>query len=478
MGTTSCPLSETPTQSEKVSDGLRDRENAGREGHSEPRGPLGSVAAWLAAGIFAGLAWRELRFVNIHAVNMMYGDQWDIYQPMFLGQGWWETFDLQHGPHRQGIGLVLTRILAGLSGWDSRWDAFATSLIMIGAAALGIRLAFRFGIQRRPMLLAALPLLFLNVHQYEIFTGAVNLSYGAVPMFLFMAYCLCWFMPGNAGRLLAIGALTFLLIFSGFGLFVGILTPPLVGIEAAQAFRARQRSHAILAILAFAITGCGWALFARGYTFQPAVAGFRFPYERPLEYLVFAGRMLGNFFGAAVLSREELAVGLTALLCLAAIGIWNAIRCVRRGVTNEPRSVVLFCLATFALLFCANCAIGRVFTGPIAPLAPRYASLLIPAGLAIFLQLGELAKRRRFAWLPVLYTLLLVPGTAIQRPDEIYGANWYSEGRRSWKDAFLKTHDEGEANRISNFSVYPAPLGERLRYLEDHKLNLFLPPAP
>jgi hypothetical protein len=231
-----------------------------------------------------------------------------------------------------------------------------------------------------------------------------------------------------------------------------------------------------LALGALAIVGVGWALFARGYTFQPAVAGFRFPYERPLEYGVFIGRMLGNFYGTAVLSAWQLILGLAVAAGLAAISAWNAIRCAVRGVAEDPGSVVLFCLSTFALLFCANCAIGRVFTGPIAPLAPRYAALLIPGGLAIFLQLSVLRVRPHLTWLVFAYTALLIPGTAVRREDEVYGANWYAEGRRSWKVAYLSTHDEAKADQISHFSVYPGPLGERLTFMENRQLNLFLPP--
>jgi hypothetical protein len=105
------------------------------------QGGLRDAAAWVVAAVFAGLAWRQLEFVNTHAVNMMYADQWDLYQPMFLGQGWWETYVLQHGPHREGIGLLLTRALANASGWDSRWEAFAASILLIGAGALGLRLS-------------------------------------------------------------------------------------------------------------------------------------------------------------------------------------------------------------------------------------------------------------------------------------------------------------------------------------------------
>jgi hypothetical protein len=441
------------------------------------RGLFHEVPTGMVAAIFIGLALRELFFVNRHAVNMMYGDQFDLYQPMFQGQGWWATFALQHGPHRQGAGLLVTRALAQASGWDSRWDAFAASLLMIGAAALGLRLAGRFGLPRNSLILAAVPLLFLNVHQYEIFVGAVNLSYGSMPMVLFMAYCLSWFLKDDLGRFLAIGVLTFLLIFTGFGLFVGLLTPPIVVVGAVQAWRAHEKGRALLAMSALGLTALGWVLFARGYTFQPAVAGFRFPYERPLEYGVFIGRMLGNFYGTAVLSGWQLLVGLAAAAGLAAISVGNAVRCLTRGVASNPRSVVLFCLSTFSLLFSANCAIGRVFTGPIAPLAPRYASLLIPAGLALFLQLSELRVRRNLAWMAMAYTVLLIPGTAVPRPDEIYGANWYAEGRRAWKAAYLSTHNETKADQMAHFSVYPAPLGERLNFLEDRQLNLFRPSA-
>lgn len=446
---------------------------------SEPMTKSGAfrrLPTWIVGGTFLGLAGRQISFVHTHAVNMMFGDQWDIFQPMFLGQGWWQTFNLQHGPHREGVGLWVTRVLADVSGWNSRWDAFAASLLMISAAALGLRLALCFRIPGRSLALVAVPLLFLNVHQYETFVGAVNLSHGVMPMALFMAYSLSWFQPVQPRRLLLVSVLTFLLIFTGFGLFVGLLTPMLLATEAVQAWRERDRLHAVLAVAATLVVVVGWAMFAHGYTFQPAVSGFRFPYERPLEYFAFIGKMLGNFFGAPILSREGLVLGLLAAAGLTAIAAWNGARCVLGGVARNPCSVVLFCLSTYTLLYCANCAIGRVFTGAIAPLAPRYVTLLVPGGLAIFLQLSTLPARRPLSLLAVLYTVLLVPATAFPRPEEVVGANWFADGRRSWKAAYLETHEEEAADRISHFSVYPGPLGDRLLYLKERRLNLFLPP--
>jgi hypothetical protein len=430
----------------------------------------------LVAAVFVALALRQLRFVAAHAVNVLYMDQWDFYEPLFKGQGWWATFARQHGPHREGLGLVVTRILAGLSGWDSRWDSMAVSVLVIVAAALAVLLGRCFGLTgRSAAILVGVPLIFFNVHQYELFVGAANLSYGAMPMALLMAHCLCWFVTDTRWRLALLSVLTFLLIFTGFGLFAGVLTPPLLAAEAFQAWRARDRAHAALALAALAGTGVSWALFLHGYTFQPAVAGFRFPYERPVGYLTFSARLLGNFFGAPILSMFELVLGLLVGAALVAIAAWHAWRLAVRGVTREPRSAVLFVLAGFTLLFCANCAIGRVFTGPYAPLAPRYVTLVIPAALAILLQVAVQRDRRAFAGMGILFAVLLLAGTTVSPAHEIVGANWYTDGRRAWMAAYLESHDEAEATRVAQFPIYPGLVGERLDFLERRRLNLFLP---
>ena len=439
------------------------------------REPLREVPRVIVACLFIGLAARQAAFVHRHAINVLYWDQWDFFQPLFNHQGLWETFDRQHGPHREGLGLVLTRALAYASGWNSRWDAFAVCALMVGAALMCLILAARFGIGGRSILLAAVPLLFMNTHQYEIYVGAVNLSYAGVPLALFMAFCLSWFARSQAWRLASVAVLTFLLIFTGFGLFVGVLTPFLLALEALQAWRARERRHSLRAALALLFVCAAWGIFLHGYTFQPAVEGFRFPYERPVEYVVFIARMLGHFFGTALLSAGELAFGLCVAGALVAISAWNGIRCALRGVEREPRSVVLFCLASFALLFCINCSVGRAFTGPIAPYSSRYVALLIPGGVAILLQAAELSGRRLIFWLALAFTAFLVPATAFPRPYEVWGANWYTEGRRAWKAEYLRTHDEAGADKAAHFPIYPGRLGERLRYLEEHGLNLYLP---
>lgn len=441
-----------------------------------PRRPRGDwILPWVVAAIFAGLAGRQLQFVNAKSVNVLYWDQWDFYLPVFHGEGWWAMFTRQHGPHREGVGLVVMRIVDILSGWNSRADAFAESVVLIAAAGLGIRLALRFGIPGRSLALVAIPLVFFDVLQYEIFVGSVNLSHGAMPVLMFMAYCLCWFHTGTAWRVPVISALTFLLIFTGFGIFAGVLTPLILAVEAAHAMRARDGRHAAAAAAGVAACVASGILFARGYAFQPGAPGFAFPYPHPAQYLAFVGAMLGNFFGAPLLSTFGIVLGLVVAAALAAICAWHARLLAIAGAVREPKSVVLFCLSAFTLLYCADTAVGRVQLGPTAPLASRYVTLMIPGALALFLQLAALARRCAWEWPALAFAIALVPGTCFLRPLDIVGVNWYAQGKARWKAAYLETHDEAKADKAADFRIYPAPVTDRLKYLEDRKLNLFRP---
>ncbi|HEY1792670.1 MAG TPA: hypothetical protein VGG34_07110 [Opitutaceae bacterium] len=444
-------------------------------------GQAGLLPGRIGAGVvllsFAATSAWLMAFIASHAVDMMYEDQWDLYQPMFRGEGWWATYDLQHGPHREGIGLVLTRLLAATSGWDSRWDAYAAGLLVVAACGAALLLGRRFAARRRLLVLAAVPPLVMSAHQYEAFLGPVNLSYGPIPLLLLMALCLAWFAASDLQRYLWAGALTFLLVFSGFGLFAGLLTPVLAAVDCVRAARAGNRRRAAAAAAAIALTAAAWALFAHGYVFEPAASGFRFPYERPSQYFVFVAKMFGNLSGTPALSPASLGIGGVAALAAAAVCGWNGAVCLRRGAADNPRNAVLFTLSGFALLFAFDCAVGRVFMSEIAPLAPRYATLVIPGALGILLQMESLASAPRWAVASASFAVLLVPASLHFRADERIGVRWFTDGRRAWKAAYLKSGNEAQADADSHFQVYPGPLGDRLQYLKDHRLNLFHGPG-
>jgi len=439
--------------------------------------PLASKARLLSwavpAAAFAALALRQLRFVDRYAVNVLFFDQWGFYYPLFHGQSWWETFDRRHGPHREGIGLVVTRILADLSGWNSRWDAFAVSATLIATALLFLVLIRRCGNAAGFAAALAVPVLFFNAHQFEGFVGASNLSHGAMPILMLTLFCVACFQRTSGLRLGLLALLSFLLVFTGFGAFVGMIAPILFAVEAVQALRAGERLRALLAAAALASVAASWALFAHGYVFDSAQPGFRFPYEHPIQYPLFAARMLSSFFGWVSPGAGPIALGLALLAGLGAECARHGWRLLRTGIRENPRSTAIFVLAAFEVLYCASTAVGRVMGGDAAPLASRYVTLVIPVGMIIVLELAALRPRASF-WSCIGFAAAIAPGCLILRQNEQGYIDWYHDTKATWKASYLETRDEKESNRRAHFDMYPAPLTFELSFLEKHGYNLFL----
>jgi hypothetical protein len=372
-----------------------------------------------------------------------------------------------------GVGFLVTRILANLSGWDSRWDAFGVSITVILAAALAWKLALRCGI-KSGLSLIAIPLLFFNRHEYAAFSETANISHGAMPMLLIMLYCLSWFLRRPGWRVTFLAGLTFLLIFTGFGLFIGVIAPLLLGLEGLQALRSGDRSRCVWAILAILLISVGWFLFLKKYIYTAAIPNFRFPYERPHEYFLFVAIMLANFLGVAHAGALVLWVGAVfAGAILTVLAVYGR-RIVQRGVAEEPVNTIIFSLAAFEVAYLINTAVGRVMLGlDEAPIASRYVILMIPGGLAVYLALATCARPGLARRLSLAYALLLIPATAFLRTSEQSALDRFSTGRLDWKRAYLRTHSESESSRISDFDVFPFSVADKLKYLETHRLNLF-----
>ena len=97
-------------------------------------GRVGEILAWaLPLAALAALAIRLLLYVRRFAVDILYRDQWDFLEPLFRGAGPWAMFDLQHGPHRQGLGGLLLAWVLPASGWSLRVEAVVSALILVAA---------------------------------------------------------------------------------------------------------------------------------------------------------------------------------------------------------------------------------------------------------------------------------------------------------------------------------------------------------
>ena len=55
--------------------------------------------------------------------NVLFMDQWDFLYTLFYGGGWWDRFIHQHGPHRQGLGMVISAWILQATDLDVRYES-------------------------------------------------------------------------------------------------------------------------------------------------------------------------------------------------------------------------------------------------------------------------------------------------------------------------------------------------------------------
>jgi hypothetical protein len=122
----------------------------------------------------------------------------------------------------------------------------------------------------------------------------------------------------------------------------------------------------------------------------------------------------------------------------------------------------------FTLLFIILTSIGRVPLGNVAAFASRYVTLMIPGLFGIGLLLQNLSSLYPNKYYLISVQVLL---------KDVEGIFWYSQGKSSWKDAYLKTSSVVVADRIAKFQAYPVPAGthmdEKLQYMRERRLNIF-----
>jgi hypothetical protein len=447
---------------------------------ARPAGRRGFFPAVLVGGMFALALVRLARLVQACAVNLPFQDQWDLLRPLFSDAGPWACFDLQHGPHRQGLGGLINWFVYRATAWDVRAEAWAATVILALAALAAIRLAARLR-GRLAWTDAAIPLLLMATVNWETMLLTPNLSHGILPLLLTLCLALVWTGPDRAARPVLVIGLGWLALFTGFAACAFLVS---LALAVGRAIRPsadepvyRRWRWAVLAGF-----GAALLLFARGYVWSPAVPNWRFPVEPLWNYPRFLALMYANLTGWREISPAALATGGVLLaLVLGAFG-W-ALRGLAVGRAT-PRATAVFLLTGTALVFGGFTAVGRLPAGIEAAFMWRYLPLLLPALVGLMLALEEWTvatapRVRALAGVAGLLPALVVWGNFT--PDRY--AAVIAGGKRRWIESYLATHDLAAANQRSDFFVYrgdpeSAVIAGRLRWLEERRLTFFKDAPP
>jgi hypothetical protein len=440
-----------------------------------------ALQVWLVRSLYVFvclvLIYRIFSLINTYAVNILFSDQWDIYNPLFWGQGWWELFNYQHGPHRQGVGGLVLGITAHLTNWNTRADAFVVGTILVLAMLAALWLKYRL-FAAPTFTDVIIPLIFLTTAQFESLVITPNPAHGAVPVLLVVLFALAWTIPQNGIRYTAIAVLNVLLIYTGFGIFMGLITPAVLVLDAIHRWKDRE-NNVWLPLFTFMLGLASLYAFSREYRFAPAISCFSFPHERPLEYVWFVGLMFARFFGVnyTLTPRLAMLVGIALFAAILGVVLYHGLRVLRQGLRTNQTSLIITMLLGYTLIYAANTAIGRVCNGIEGGQSSRYMTLVIPAFFALYLYLCSLKPQQLQIAGSIIYVSLLLGLPFFSGPADVQMMQGFTNGKQQWRECYLAERDITQCDQFTGFKVYPSPnFQDKLDYLQHHRLSFFAEP--
>ncbi|WP_417915458.1 hypothetical protein [Candidatus Electronema sp. JM] len=436
----------------------------------------------VAVLIFIILRWFFL--IDKYSVNMLFWDQWDFMGGLFEEKGPWELFSWQHGPHRQGVGFFLTKIVADLSGWNTRVECFMIGTVICLAAVVALLLKRRLT-GSVTALDVAIPLLYLSPLQFELFANTPNVSHGAMPLLLITLFCLCWTIKNITLRYVICAAINFMTIYTGFGVFVGCIVPFLFLSEIILAFRNNDQRRKISAIFFFIVSVASMLSFFINYTFNSAAEGFVFPHPHPLIYVKFILITFATFIGMRIshvilyIIAAPIIFFMITILVKAILKILHSILRKRSDMQQEKETAfwqIIIILIAFTLLFSLNLAIGRACLGLGAATSSRYLPYMTPGFFAFYLFFAT-KKQQPVKLIAFLMVFFFITTFSIGNSNKKY-YDRIRTGKEKWKQVYLKTENINRSNILSEFRIHPNPqaakLKKRLEYLKKNRLNLYL----
>jgi len=461
---------------------------------SSPKTVQRAVTLFVLLGAI-GLGLRLYRMIDANAVDLLFYDQIELYEAFLDDPSAWDLFHWQHGPHRQGLPFLGTWLLARLTDWNARADAFSVFAWVVVSTGLALALRRRlFG----PFVATdvAIPLLLLTPAQYGIFLHAPNASHCAGPIALLLLTCHALLIRDRATRYATLVVLDFFLIHTGFAIFAGALVPGLLGIAAWQDRRAGRRREAAFAAVGLLLCLAWVGVFLIDYTARNGLdAVVRTP--SLASYPVYVATMFANVLGLKDPGALPVVVGGAVALAALAVGTVELARLV--GLLGSPgggahpavaptgagedareggAAAIGFLLPAFTLLYCAATAVGRVQFGLSGAQSSRYVPLVAPAFLGLYFALFRAGRPRLRRVVGLLMVAAIVWASFPMHPLEARFMTQLAQKKRSWVAAYRQTGSVEQASRAARLRIDPfrdprRSTDETFAYLRTHRLSFF-----
>jgi hypothetical protein len=442
------------------------------------RSAFASPKAVLVLGAYILLGARFFGLISQYAVNVLWYDQWYFDDAtLFQHHSLWEMFRWQRGPHRQGLGALLQKLIEPWIHWNGRYEAFFLGALIAGAAVLAlllkVRLYGKIGYSD-----VIIPLLFLTPLQYETLVVTPNPAHGSLPSLLTILYCLCWLIRPYRWKYICVLLVNFLSIYTGFGIFIGVVTPALLALDYYANVRHLAPKYQWGSAAALAISIAALASFFVHYKFDPAVDCFSPAPENPVLYPWFVALMFANAAGLKILSLTlQTLIGSIALLLLVVGLLITVKRLTAREADTWPRDAAIAALLAYSAVFCLNTAYGRLCVGLAGAGASRYTLYEILGLFGLYLYaLSNHGRNLRVSLILILLVFAMLGARPLNRKDA-WELVYLSNRKSVWRECYLARHDIYECDALTHFQIDPTPgaprLQEKLDFLERNHLNLY-----
>jgi hypothetical protein len=335
----------------------------------------------------------------------------------------------------------------------------------------------------------AIPAIFFTPAQWETLYMTPIFSQGPLPFLLIIAYCLAWTCQRSAIRYSLVLLINFVTTFTGFGIFLGALSPALLVLDYLSRPDSRRikKSHFITALL-ISLASLGY--FFLGYIRTAGVDCLPQFQPSPLKgYITFLMLMAADFFqpgGRGSLARAAGLILLIGLLISLLYGIWFLLRREDPDGSHNKKTarLIITILAAMSLATCLTIAYLRLCAGVQVALAPRYTVYLQIGVLGLYFHM--LAIRKPWTRRSLLSVLVVCVVIGCLHSDR-QGMAHFRDGKQRWKTCYLQTEDINHCNDTTGFLIYRLPGGyrrvdekrqhltlqEKLQYLKLTRQNLY-----
>lgn len=425
-------------------------------------GLVGFVAFWV--------------YVSIqYSSSILFLDHWDFYNAYFEHHSIWEIFAWQHGPHRQGIGFLLTGLIDSLSGWDMQYISHTITVMFVCIAFLYYHLASRLLGGRNVFFLL---FLFFALNPTQIFTHTPNISHGAMPALLLVLSGLSFSIQSHLWRSLLLLLLNFNIIFSGFGLFMGLLTPLFFIGDIWYFYVNKKQFNLLIAIGALFLALLSLYIFSIDYAIPHSEldAGTNISFWSYPLYVIYS---YGSFFGVKGLNPLSFITGVSIVTCILSVILFHARLLLKEGFSFSKSAIfskVVLLFSAYSLIFISVSALGRAHFDLMVAQSPRYMSYLVPSIIALLLHVFNM--RNKFRKPLTLASLAFILIMTFAGSSNLNSIKYYHTQKEVWRLTYLLHEDVKIANATCFCEIYPNStfqpiLKEKLDYLKKNKLNLY-----